>query len=205
MPLVNKDAKFEFHKADDKVYAANSLSNKIILVESQILTDLEKKADELREKKVAEFYSWDADKIWVQKGELDLTAAKEKVKEEDKWFLSSPAKAEADGSKIETLIRKIEGMEAAEFVDLPKDQAEFGLDRPLAEAKIWTKEGENKTKETHILFGKIDSEKKQIIVKNAKYPYLFKVDSAVLDEFPKEARDWQSAPPKPESSPGDKK
>jgi hypothetical protein len=50
MPAGNKEAVVTLHKSDDKVYAAGSLSNKIVLVDGAILNDLGKKADEYREK-----------------------------------------------------------------------------------------------------------------------------------------------------------
>jgi hypothetical protein len=191
MPAGNKEAVVTLHKSDDKVYAAGSLSNKIVLVDGAILNDLGKKADEYREKKAAVFNSWEADRVSVTKGGLTVAAVKEKVKDEEKWRLEAPEKPEADGSKVETFIRKIESLEAAEFVDAPKGLAEYGLDKPEAEVKVRVKEGEKKTREITILVGREDKEKSQVIVKNAGLGYLFRVDSAFLVDFPKEAKDWK--------------
>lgn len=192
MPTGNKEAVVTLHKSDDKVYAAGSLSNKIVLVDGAILNDLGKKADEYREKKAAVFNSWEADRISVTKGGLTVAAVKDKVKDEEKWRLESPGRPEADGSKVETFIRKIEGLEAVEFIDTPKGMAEYGLDKPEAEVKMRVKEGENKTREITILVGREDKEKNQVVVKNAGLGYLFRVDSAFLEDFPKEAKDWKA-------------
>ncbi len=51
-----------------------------------------------------------------------------------------------------------------------------------------------------VFVGKIDKDKKQAVVKNARFDYFFKVDSTFLDEFPKEKKDWSAPPPaKPEA------
>jgi len=192
MPTVNKEAVLSLHKSDDKVYAAGSLSEKIVLVDGTVLNDLGKKADEYREKKAAVFNSWEADRISVTKGDLTVAAVKEKVKDEEKWRIETPDKPEADGSKVETFIRKIESLEAVEFIDAPKDLAEYGLDKPEAEVRVRVKDGENKTREITILVGREDKEKNQVVVKNAGLGYLFRVDSAFLEDFPKEAKDWKT-------------
>ncbi|MCJ7644569.1 MAG: DUF4340 domain-containing protein [Candidatus Aminicenantes bacterium] len=192
MPAGNKEAVLSLHKSDDKVYAAGSLSDKIVLVDGTILNDLGKKADEYREKKTAVFNSWEADRISVTKGGLTVSAVKEKVKDEEKWRIESPEKPEADSSKVETFIRRIEGLEAMEFIDAPKGLTEYGLDKSEAEVRVRITEGESKTREITILVGKEDVDKKQVVVKNAGLGYLFRVDSAFLEDFPKEAKDWKA-------------
>jgi hypothetical protein len=192
MPAGNKEAVLSLHKSDDKVYAAGSLSDKIVLVDGTILNDLGKKADEYREKKAAVFNSWEADRISVTKGGLTVSAVKEKVKDEEKWRIESPEKPEADSSKVETFIRRIEGLEAMEFIDAPKGLTEYGLDKSEAEVRVRITEGESKTREITILVGKEDVDKKQVVVKNAGLGYLFRVDSAFLEDFPKEAKDWKA-------------
>jgi len=203
MPTVNKEAVLFLHKSDDKVYAAGSLSDKIVLVDGTVLNDLGKKADEYREKKAAVFNSWEADRISVKKSGFAVAAVKEKVKDEEKWRLEAPDKPEADSSKVETFIRRIESLEAVEFIDTPKDLAEYGLDKPEAEVKVRVKDGETKVREFTILVGREDKEKKQVVVKNAGLGYLFRVDSTFLEDFPKEAKDWKAAV-KPEPA-GEKK
>jgi hypothetical protein len=204
MPAANKDVVFSLHKEGDRSYAMTSQSNKIIAFEGSLIADLEKKVDDLREKKVVAFYSWEATKVSLKKAGWEFAAAKEKIKDEDKWFLATAAKDAADGTKIEDFIRKIEGLEAAAFVDNPKSLAEYGLDRPLAEIRVWTKGNDGKVAETGLLVGKEDKDKKQVVVKNLKLDYLFRVDSSFLQDFPKEAKDWKAEPPKPEDT-GDRK
>jgi len=202
LPKANKELTFGFHKAEDKTYLTTSESTKIIVPETDLLADLDRKPADLRESKVAAFNSWQASKVVLRKGGLDLTLTKAS---NDKWYFDAAQKEEADATKIDTFVRKIESLEAADYIDAPKGPAEYGLDKPQAEVTIWTKEAGEKPveKSVKVLVGKEDQEKKQAVVKNARLDYLFKVDSAFLTEFPKEAKDWKA--PEPEKKEPEKK
>ncbi len=200
LPAKNQDVTFTLHKQDDKTYATTSLSNKIIIADTTSLADLEKKPDEIREKKVAVFNSWDAQKLQLAKGGLKFTVAKDA---EGKWHFEEGGKAEADRSKVETFIRRVEGLEAAEFIDSPAGLAEYGLSEPQAEIGIWTKEND-KEKSIRVLVGNEDPAKKQVVVRNPNLGYLFRVDSSFLTEFPKDAKDWLAAPPAEAKPAGEK-
>ena len=202
MPGANTEATIALHKDGDRISAMSSLADNIVLVESAILADLDKKPEEYRQKKVAVFDSWEVDRLSVTAGGLSLAATREKVGEADKWLLGSEGKNEADGSKVEMFIRKIEGLEAAEFIDAPESLAEYGLDKPRAEVKIRTKDYEGKVRESTVLVGTEDKDKKQVVVKNAAFDYLFRVDSSFLQDIPKDVKDWKAAP---ETKPGDAK
>ena len=191
LPAKNQEIIFSLHKKDETVYVTTSISTKIVTAEAQVLTDIEKKVEDLREKQVLVFNSWEASKVSVKKGDLALTVGKDK---DNKWLFEGAAKEEADGSRVETFIRKIESLEAVEFIDSPADLQTYGLAQPQAEIAVWTKDGE-KEKEFRLLVGTEDPEKKQVVVKNPKLEYLFRVDAAFLSEFPKEAKDWKPAAP----------
>jgi Domain of unknown function (DUF4340) len=191
LPAKNQEIVFSLHKQDETVYATTSISNKIITAEGQVLTDIDKKPEDLREKQVVLFSSWEADRISLKKGDLALTVAKNK---DNQWIFEGSAQEEADSSRVETFIRKIESLETAEFIDSPAGLPTYGLEPPQAEVIVRTKNGE-KTSEFKVLVGKEDPEKKQVVLKNAALDYLFRVDSAFLSEFPKNADDWKPAPP----------
>jgi len=190
MPVADKEVTFTLHKDDDKTYVTTSLSSKIVVVDDSALSELEKTAEELREKGVAKFYSWEAYKVHLKKGDMVLKVLKDK---EDKWHFESADKGKADEEKIKSFIRKIESLEALEFIDSPLSLKDYGLDKPQAEIKIWTKEDEDseKIKEITVLIGTEDKEAKKVVVKNARFEYLFKVDSDFLEDFPKEPKDWK--------------
>ncbi len=203
-PARDQETTFSLHKDGEKVYVTTSLSPKIIVAETQVIQDLEKKVDDLREKAVVVFNSWQATRVEIKKGALILQASKNA---EDKWLIEDESK-EADRSKIETFVRKIESLEGTEFIDAPAGLEEYGLAPPQAEVTVWTK-SEDKEQSFQIFFGNEEPEKKLVVVRNPKLDYLFRVDASVLAEFPKEKSDWNLPPPekaeeKKEEKKGDK-
>jgi len=90
-------------------------------------------------------------------------------------------------------------LEAAEFIDPPLTLKDYGLYKPQAEIKIWTKKDDaEEEKEITVLIGSEDKEAKKVVVKNAQLDYLFKVNSGFLEEFPKEPKDWKTEEEKEE-------
>ncbi|NQT80731.1 MAG: DUF4340 domain-containing protein [Candidatus Aminicenantes bacterium] len=188
MPLANHEVTFSLLKEEEKLYATTSLSPKIVEVEDALLSDLEKEAEELREKEIANFYSWEVNRLHIKKGDINLTFVKD---EEDNWSFKSPDEGEADKNKIQTFIRKIESLEAEEFIDPPLSLKDYGLEKPQGEVKIWWKGDGEKVHETTILIGSEDKETNKVVVKNARFDYLFRVDAAFLEEFPQKIKDWK--------------
>ncbi len=152
MPLENQEVTFFIQKTEDKIYATTSLSPKIIEVEDTILSKLEKDPIEMRDTEVADFYSWEVNKVSLERVDLNLTVVEDE--EEDKWHFDSAEGKEADKDKIDEFIRKIEGLQAESFIDPPLNLAEFGLDPPAAKVTIWVKENEEKSTEITVLIGK---------------------------------------------------
>ena len=204
LPTANQEIVFSLHQEGEAFYATTSLSAKVIAFEGTLLTDLDRKVDAMRETKVADFYSWEADKVSLKIDGFELAAVKEKVGEEEKWLLDPATREEADRTKVEDFLHKVEGLEAVAFVDNPGPLAAYGLDGGT-EVRVRTKDAQGKVKETVLLIGKEDVEKKQVVVKNAELAYLFRVDSGFLQDLPKEKKDWKIEPPKPEEGKTDKK
>ena len=204
LPAANQEIVFSLHQEGEAFYATTSLSTKVIAFEGPLLTDLDRKVDAMRETKVTDFYSWEADKVALKRAGFELAAVKEKVGEEEKWLLDPATKEEADRTKVENFLRKLEGLEAAAFVDNPGPLAGYGLDGGT-EVRVRTKDAQGKVKETVLLIGKEDTEKKQVVVRTPELAYLFRVDSGFLQNFPKEKKDWKTEPPKPEEGKTDKK
>jgi hypothetical protein len=187
LPLENLQMTFFLHEKEDTIYATSSLTSKIIQVEDSVLSDLEKKVEEVRDKKISEFFTWEVGRLQIRSGNESLTLIKD---EEDNWHFEGAKREEADKEKVQSFLRKIEGLEAEEFVDPPLNLQDYGLEEPQSEVKIWVKEEEEKTREIFILIGSEDSEAKKAFVKNTRFEYLFKVDSVFLEEFPQKMEDW---------------
>jgi hypothetical protein len=204
LPGADREIVFALGKRGEAQYATTSLSTKVVSFEGPLLADLDRKVDEIREKKVADLYAWDAKSVLVRRDGLEIVAVKEKVGEEEKWLLDPVTKAEADRNKVEDFVRRIEGLEAAAFVDSPGPLAGFGLD-PGTEIRIVTRDYQDKEKEIVLFVGREDAASKQVAVKAADLEYLFLVDAAFLADLPKDKAAWQAEAPKTAEGQTDKK
>ena len=193
-PSENKQVTFFLQEKNDEVHVTSSLSPKIIQVEKVILTDLKKEVNDLRDKGVADFFTWEAKKIHLQKGEMSFSLTKD---EEENWHFEDPEVQEADAEKIQSFLRKLESLECEEFVDPPLNLDDLGLANPQGEIKVWTGNEKDTLEEIDIQIGTEDNDSKMVYVKNERFPYVFKVDSAFLDEFPQKKEDWKK-PEEPE-------
>ncbi len=204
LPATNQEIVFSLHKEGDNAYATTFQSTKIVNFEGTLLADLDRKVDEIREKKVADFYSWNATRIALKRDRVEIAAVKEKIGETEKWVLDGPAKEEANQNLVEDFLRQIEGLQAAGFVDDPSPLSAYGLD-PGAEIRILTKDPQGAGKEIVILVGREDPDKNEVVVKVLGLDYLFRVDATFVRAWPKEKKDWKAAPAETEKSNPDKK
>lgn len=193
----SKEVTFFLTKKDGRLLATSSWSSKIIEVETQIENDLNKKVQDLREKKPALFNSWEAISLSLKRSDGQIRAYKEKIKEKDseteKWFVETTGgkKEPADESKVESVLRKIEYLEASDFIDRPASLKEYGLEPAEVEITITTRNTENQTKEINLLIGREIKEKNLVPVKNKELNYLFLINPSFLSELPTKAEDWK--------------
>jgi len=200
LPAAGKTIVFALSKRGDDVYASSSDSDKIISCDSYVLGDFDKPPSDLREKQVAQFSSWEVEKLDIRRGETVITAVRQKDDQEgERWFSPGDEKKELDKAKVDELIRKLEYLQAAGFIDQPGPPSETGLDQPQAEITILTQETEGGTSEVKLLVGKEITDKKQLILKNARLDYLFLVEPSLLDQIPKEAGDWSKDGKEPDA------
>ena len=204
MPAADREILFRLHAKGEASYATSSLSTKIITFEGTLLADLGREVNELREKKVADFYAWNAVRVALKRDGVEIAAAKTKVDEAEKWIFEDQAGGEADRTKIEDFIRKIESLEAASFIDDPAPPASYGLD-PGAEISIRTKDYQDQEAEIVLLVGREDQGRKLVPVKTPGLDYLFLVDPAFLQDWPAAREDWAAATPETKESQTDKK
>ncbi len=167
------------------VYALSNLSRIIAELPETFLSEIDKKPEDMREKSVAVFWSFDVQKFSIMKDGKEYLFEKDK---QDKWEMTKPEKKELDGTKINDFLRKIEDIEAKEFIDNPKSLKDYGLEKPNIQLKITTKE-RGKEKTIEIICGKEENEK--VYLMNKKLNYIFVIDSSFLKEIPKDFEDWK--------------
>ena len=189
---------FLVRKKDDKVYVTTSAPGPIITAEDQVLTDLDKKPDELREKRLDAINAWEVNRLELRKGALSLVLARGKS---GAWTFASGETGPADEGKVETFIRELSSLEAAAFIDKPGPLPSYGLDKPQAEIKLESSAQEGQTTKVDLTLGNEDAAAKQVVVKNTRFAYLFRVGSAFLEQFPKAAKDWKKIEPPKDKEP----
>ena len=187
-PATGQETTFYLHKKEDTVYATTSISSKIIKVDGSVLDELDKEPEEYREKNVSIFYSWEVDRLQVKKEDLVITVVRNK---DGKWTFESEDKSEADKDKIDNLIRELNYLEAESFIDPPIDLKRSGLEKPEWEITIRTKGNEGSTKMITLQIGVASEEDENVIVKNIRFDYLFKVKSEFLKILPNDIKDWE--------------
>ncbi len=188
IPGENIKLNFHFNQMDEELYATTDKSAKIVTVADTILNQLDKPVSSLREKSIADFYTWEVTGVNIESRELTLSAVKDK---ENAWHLDALEGPEADTQKIEDFLRKLSYLEAAEFIDPPWDAGRYGLSGEIRKISIATSPDEKEEPEiVTLLIGKEDEENNQVIIKNQRFDYLFKTDSAFLQNYPSKREEW---------------
>jgi hypothetical protein len=77
------------------------------------------------------------------------------------------------------------------FIDPPIDLKRYGLEKPEWEITISTKGREDSIKKITIQIGTASEENENVIVKNIRFDYLFKVKSEFLKSLPNDIKDWE--------------
>jgi hypothetical protein len=111
------------------VYAHDPARPQIFKVDTSIVRDLNVKVMDLRNKKLADFQSWNADYV-----ELNYADTLKIVCEKDttgNWEITQPDKRKAKSWKVSNITGNLSSLEAMAFVDEnAKDLKPYGLDKP---------------------------------------------------------------------------
>jgi len=186
------------NKKEEKALATSSQLARIVEVEAQLINNLARPVSELREKKVALFNSWEATSLTIKKGNKFFEAIKEKSgekgQEREEWYLLTEAgqKELADSSKVESFLRKLEYLQAVDFIDRPEDSKKYGLDKPEYEITVKTKSEDDKEKIIKLFFGQKLEGKNQLAVRNNDFNYLFLIEASALTDWPAGPEDFKA-------------
>ena len=122
------------------VYARDISKNVVVTVAPDLLTDLQKGANDLRRKDVFEFRAYNLSRIELTRGATTLVVEKVKGKGKDaadQWQ-NAATKKTFDSAKFEAFLTKLSGLRAQSFAD-PK--AKTGLDQPVLAVKANFEDG----------------------------------------------------------------
>jgi hypothetical protein len=124
------------------VYARVDQHNQVALLPSALLSSADKPLDELRDRSVLAFNSWE-----VNGAELRTPRARFRLERRgDGWFLTAPRELRADENAVRDLLDAVAFARLATVVAESVEQpARYGLDRPQYELRIRTEKGEERT------------------------------------------------------------
>jgi hypothetical protein len=158
------------------VYARDASRPAVVTVESALLDDLKKGADDYRRKDLFEFRPFNATHVEITRN--GQTVVLERVKGQgdnapDKWRRISPAAGDVDRDKIDSLFSKLSNMRASSFVE---STAKTGLDKPAMTVSVKFDEGK---KEEKVTFGQAGSD---VFASRPSEPGAAKTDAADFNE-----------------------
>jgi hypothetical protein len=162
--------------ADNTVYARDASKQAVVTVESALLDDLKKSADDYRRKDIFEFRPFNANRIEMTRN--GQTVVLERVKgtgenAPDTWKRVSPTAADVDREKSDSLLSKLSNIRAASFVETT---AKTGLDKPALTVTVKFDDGK---KEEKVTFGQAGND---VFVSRPGEPGAAKVDAADFNE-----------------------
>jgi Domain of unknown function (DUF4340) len=105
---------------DTTVYARDASKPAVVTVESALMDDLKKGADDYRRKDLFEFRAYNANRVELTRGQDVVVFERVKGQGEnaqDKWRRVSPNATDADRDKVDAMLAKLANMRATSFVD----------------------------------------------------------------------------------------
>ena len=164
-------------KADDAtVYARDASRPAVVTVESALLDDLKKGADDYRRKDIFEFRPFNANRIEMTRGSDTVVLERVKGQGEnapDTWRRVGPPAKDVDREKSDSLLSRLSNIRAASFVD---STAKTGLDKPALVVSVKFDDGK---KEEKVSFGQSGSD---VYVSRPGEPGAAKIDAADFND-----------------------
>jgi len=166
------------------VYAKEKSEPDVVIgIESSALDDFTKSPSDMRQRKIMRFASKELKSIKIfRAGRVDIALQKD---EEGNWKMIEPVKALADKDEVDKLAEAIRRIRVRVFEDdNPKDLNRYGLKTPSLQVEV--RYGESSKR---LLIGSKDPKTGRLYVKLASQPYVYSIDSDLLDKIPKEPFD----------------
>jgi hypothetical protein len=136
---------------DNTIYVRDASRPAVMTVESSLVDELKKGADEYRKKDIFEFRSFNANRVEFTRNGQTIAFEKTKGtgdKDPDKWKRVSPTAGDVDKDKIEGMLSRLSNMRATSFAAA---DAKTGLDKPAMSVVAKFDDGK---KEDRVTFGK---------------------------------------------------
>ena len=162
--------------ADNTIYARDASKAAVVTVESALLDDMKKSADDYRRKDVFEFRPFNATHVEITRNGQTMTLERTKGKGEnapDSWKRVSPTAGDLDKEKSDGLLGKLSNIRVTSFVDAT---AKTGLDKPAMTVVVKFDDGK---KEDRATFGQVGND---VFVARPGEPGAAKIDAADFND-----------------------
>lgn len=138
---TNKRLEIGSSPKDKSYHARDAASRLVVVIPGALVDDLAKGMKELRAKRLYEVAAYEVEGFEVEVEGGKRAFAKSTTKDKDgvdtpKWKKTAPETKDLDTNKVQDALFAIGGVEAQEFVDSPKDPANYGLDRPALKVNL---------------------------------------------------------------------
>ncbi len=127
------------HEKEGKgyIYAKRAETPVVVSLNSDLVSTFDKAPEDLREKKVIPFKTWE-----IQKAELDWKGQHVILEKKggSKWWITAPVEARADGNRMSAFLGALSRLEGEAFLEKPQDKeglAKVGLADPLARVALY--------------------------------------------------------------------
>jgi hypothetical protein len=186
-------------QATGKTFARRGEAKSIAEVPDSILTDLNAKLLDLRDKTVLPFERDAVQKITLAMGgesvELERVKAAPDAGAPDSWKLSGAAPGAARQAKVSSLLWSLGALKAVAFADeSPTDLAKYGLDKPARSVALL---GEGAKELATLQIG--SDVNSNVYVRNGADKRVFEVEKSRIDELPKGRADVEEIPAAPDA------
>lgn len=126
------------HETDKtRYYARTTRFPAVVLIDEFDLKEIRKTENDLRSKKVLVFKKDAVERLALKFDDTEIELRKHKEGKETRWRMIKPIKVPADTWKVDDILWALDGAQAEGFIDKPTNLAEFGLDKPQLELRLW--------------------------------------------------------------------
>lgn len=164
----------------NSVYVKRGTEAAVFLTDATLRSNLEKKLNDLRDKRIVEFREEAVKQLSLRgaKGDLDLS------KKGEDWYIDSPKLYRADQSEIQGLLSTLHNMSAQDFIeDAPPDLKKYGLDKPRLKVAVYMGKQEGYRE---VLFGNKREGKGEVYLVSDPKGTVITVYESVLQQLEKD-------------------
>lgn len=171
----------------NSVYVRRGAETAVLLTDASLRSNLEKKLNDLRDKRILDFGPDAVKQLALKGGKGDFALSKQG----DTWFLDRPGHDRADQQEVQRLLTAIRNLSTQDFIDhSPVELKKFGLDKPRLKISVVTGEGEaareiffgNKREDGDEIYAVVDAKPPVYIVDESAYNRLNKQPTDFLEK-----------------------